>query len=303
MKDSNAGRPITGYGNTGSMNTWGGNTEHLGPCVWNSGSDNTGDRNTGNKNTGDLNTGNRNSGGGNSGNNNTGHRNTGDWNTGKRNTGNLNAGYGNAGHRNTGDWNAGYGNVGDGNTGNWNTGNWNTGGGNSGHWNAGDGNTGDWNTGDNNTGFFCTETPAVMFFDRPTSLTREQAREVIPRIDLPTGTEWVASEDMSDDEKQDNPNHEVVGGFRREHELPYTESFPLAWAKMTPEEKQKWLDLPNFDAEKFLEITGVDVRKTTRTIVIDGKTVEISEESYNNLKSALFQNQYGGSEVNENLDN
>jgi hypothetical protein len=176
---------------------------------------------------------------------------TGDRNTGNRNTGN----------RNTGNWNTGDLNTGDLNTGDCNTGNCNT----------GNCNTGDCNTGDRNTGFFCTETPSPTFFDTPwTGGTHEQARELVPYVELSVGAAWTPTEKMTDAEKKANPNHTTIGGFLQAQTLTIQQAFPLAWAKMDEATKQRFLDLPNFDAEKFLACTGVDVRKPTVEIVVDG---------------------------------
>jgi hypothetical protein len=201
------------------------------------------------------------------GDNNTGNRNTGNWNTGDWNTGNLNTGYRNTGYWNTGDWNTGYGNTGDRNTGHWNTGHRNTG-----HCNTGDWNTGDWNTGHCNTGFFCTETPKPAFFDLPFDGTFDDARNLIPYVELPVGVIWTPTEQMTNEEKKANPNHITIGGYLRASELTIQQAFPMAWAKMNNDEKQRWLSLPNFNAEKFLACTGVDVRKPEPpdSITVDG---------------------------------
>ena len=172
----------------------------------------------------------------------------------KNNTGNLNTG-----DRNTGDLNTGHWNTGNLNTGDWNTGNWNT---------------GNLNTGNLNTGFFCTETPSPTFFDRPTNLSWEEACNLIPYLELSVGVEFVESKDMTDAERIANPNHVTVGGFLRPHNLTIQRAFSLAWAKADKATRQRFLDLPNFDAEKFLACTGVDVRKPepAAEIVVDGVT-------------------------------
>jgi hypothetical protein len=239
MTQNNTGNHNTGHHNTGYYNT--GN--------FNPGNHNTGNHNTGHHNTGDYNTGNFNPGNHNTGNRNPGHHNTGHYNTGNRNTGDYNTGNRNTGHLNTGDHN-----TGDRNTGHHNTGHRNTG-----HINTGDYNTGDYNTGNYNTGFFCTETPKATFFDQPTNLTFEEALGLIPFVDFKIGAKFVPSDEMTEDEKGKNPNHVHIGGFLRKHEIPIQEAFPLAWAKMDDETKQKFLNLPNFDAQKFKECTGVDV--------------------------------------------
>jgi len=154
--------------------------------------------------------------------------------------------------------------------------------------NTGDRNTGHWNTGNCNTGFFCVNTPPLTFFDQPTSLTWDEAYDLIPYVELPVGAEWITEADMTEEQKAQFPSYSTTGGCLVARTKPIREVFPAAWAKMNESEKQRWLDLPNFDAEKFLQITGVDVREpTTHTIVIDGRNVEISEESYRNLKAAL----------------
>jgi hypothetical protein len=190
--------------------------------------------------------------------NNTGDCNTGNWNTGDGNTGDCNTGHWNTGDLNTGDWNTGDCNTGDLNTGDLNTGNRNT---------------GHLNTGNRNTGFFCTETPSPTFFDKPwTGGTHEQARELVPYVELSVGAKWTPTEQMTDAEKKANPNHSTIGGFRQAQTLTIQQAFPLAWAKMDAATKQKFLDLPNFDAGKFFACTGVDVRKPAAPveIVVDG---------------------------------
>jgi hypothetical protein len=171
-------------------------------------------------------------------------------NTGYRNTGNYNTGNYNTGYHNTGNYN-----TGDRNTGDYNTGNYNTG-----YRNTGYRNTGNYNTGDYNTGFFCIQTPSPVFFDKVTNLTWDEARALIPYVELPVGCEWVYPDKMTDAEKMNNPKHVTTGGFLRVLHTSVRTAFPLAWAKLTAETKRKFLALPNFDADKFLACTGVDVR-------------------------------------------
>ena len=148
---------------------------------------------------------------------------------------------------------------------------------NTGYHNTGHHNTGNWNTGHRNTGYFCEQDGPVMFFDLPCDMTREDADEAVPYIDLPCGAEWIAFGDMADQAKVDNPNAEHAGGYLKKYEMPYTESFPLAWAKLDEDERARWTSLPNFDADKFERITGVRVgvepsQSGPREIVIDGIT-------------------------------
>jgi hypothetical protein len=264
-KETNIGNLNTGNLNTGNLNTGNYNT---GNC--NTGHRNTGHRNTGDLNTGDLNTGDRNTGQKNTGDQNIGQLNTGNWNTGYRDTGNWNTGNWNTGDRNTGhsnfgDLNTGNCNTGHRNTRDLNTGNRNTGDRNTGDLNTGHLNTGNWNTGNCNTGYFCEKDGPVIFFDQPCDMARDEAIKTVanlPGLDiLQIGAEWVQEESMSESEKSQYPCHVSRGGFLRKHTLPLIQSMPLMWEKLTPQQRQKWLDLPNFDAGKFMRMYGIDTRK------------------------------------------
>ncbi len=204
--------------------------------VWkisNTGHDNTGYINTGNWNTGDWNTGNRN----------TGNWNTGNWNTGDWNTGNWNTGNWNTGNRNTGNWNTGNRNTGDCNTGDWNTGNWNT---------------GDWNTGNWNSGFFNTHKNNCFIFDKLSDMTvREFRNSQYYRAIYSSPfvlTEWI---EYTDDEKCADKAKELIGGHLKRYD--YKEACAKWWAEMSAENREIIQQIPNFDADKFFEITGIRV--------------------------------------------
>ena len=179
---------------------------------------------------------------------NTGNRNTGDWNTGNRNTGYWNTGNRNTGYWNTGDWNTGYWNTGNRNTGYWNTGNRNT----------GDWNTGDWNTGNRNTGYFNTKTPKTIkaFGKKCLLVDWENAKK--PNCLYFSLTKWIYESEMSDVEKQENPSFSCTGGYLKKFD--YKEAFTKSVKETSKEERDLIRALPNFDADTFLEISGVDLR-------------------------------------------
>lgn len=194
--------------------------------------------NTGYGNTGNLNTGGWNTGSGNTGHRNTGHRNTGGWNTGNLNTG----------HQNTGDRNTGSENTGHQNTGGWNTGDLNT----------GDRNTGDWNTGDLNTGYFNQNTPhTIQVFDAPCS-REEWVKAVKPSFLYFALNVWIPEFDMTEKEKENHPTYKTTGGYLKQRD--YKEAFKESYENASAEDKALLLKLPNFDAQKFFEISGIDVR-------------------------------------------
>ena len=232
----------------------------------NTGKDCTGFCNSGHYNSGHYNSGNRNSGDWNSGDWNSGHCNSGHYNSGHYNSGDWNSGHCNSGHYNSGDWNSGHYNSGHYNSGHYNSGNRNSGHYNSGHYNSGNRNSGDWNSGDwnkssNTVGCFNTQNQKLMFFDKPTDMTLEQwwssdACRLMDRIDF-TPVVWVWSDDMTDKEKSNYPEHETTGGYLKIRDnSDYCKEW---WKGLTKKEKNIIKSIPNFDAEKFYEITGVIV--------------------------------------------
>lgn len=184
----------------------------------------------------------------NTGNNCTGNRNTGNYNTGNWNTGSWNAGNRNIGNWNTGDWN----------TGDWNIGNWNTGSGNIGNCNIGD-----WNRTSFSNGCFNTVEPKIYMFNKPSDWTyrdwaSSRACKLIWEIDnYPLEYVWYG--DMTAEEKVAHPEAETTGGYLKERTT--VGDARKWWADMDTTDRNEILNLPNFDAEVFREITGVDVTK------------------------------------------
>ncbi|MCC0705153.1 hypothetical protein IC213_19020 [Clostridioides sp. ES-S-0049-02] len=213
----------------------------------NIGSYNKGDCNTGHSNTGDRNTGH-----GNIGSYDTGDRNTGDWNTGDRNTGDWNTGDDNRGNRNSG-----HDNIGDNNTGYCNVGDSNTG-----NYNIGKCNTGEWNIGDYNAGIFCTDVPKIRIFNKETNLTYEdwmnsEARNILKRNNYLE--KWIRIDDMTEEEKENNPEYLIDHGYLKVFST-FKEMYKDMWDSLTEEEKKIIMDIPNFDADIFKEITGIEVK-------------------------------------------
>ena len=129
------------------------------------------------------------------------------------------------------------------NTGNYNTGNWNTGG---------------WNTGNWNTGFFNTKTPKkIKVFGKKCLRTDWDNAEKPACLHFQL-TEWIDEAEMSDAEKQENPNYSCTGGYLKKFD--YKEAFTKSVTKASKEERDMIRALPNFDADIFLEISGVDLR-------------------------------------------
>jgi hypothetical protein len=72
-------------------------------------------------------------------------------------------------------------------------------------------------------------------------------------------TLWIPVSQMNDDEKKANPKHETTEGYLKT--ISTKEAWANMWHNLTEESRKVFTDLPNFDAEVFEEITGIDVTK------------------------------------------
>ena len=205
----------------------------------------------------------------NTGYDNTGYDNTGNFNTGGYNTGNFNTGDFNTGHRNTSNFN----------TSSCNTGNFNTGHRNTGYYNTGNYNTGNYNTGSGHVGCFNTRTAEKAYYFNKLIDKAEWDEAVKPSwIYGVSPTTWVSESEMTDDEKLANQSYKTTGGYLRENDMK--EEWARAFAAATPEDIELTKSLPAFDAEVFLEITGVDLRDKAVDAPCEGREVEIDGVTY-----------------------
>jgi len=238
------------------VNSGRGNSGHS-----NSGNSNSGNSNSGNKNSGNKNSGNNNSGHSNGGNLNIGNWNQGGTNSGSWNSGNSNSGSRNSGNKNSGHWNRGNSNGGDFNCGDLNGGNANSGYWNSGNWNSGDFCTGDFNISNHETGCFCTKEHTIRIFDKETDMTftewrNSEASRLLKRI-RPKPLEWIVSEDMTAEEKDSYPKHKTTGGYLKTCDA--NKAYIIWWDSLNDDEKNIIKNIPNFNTEKFFQITGINV--------------------------------------------
>ena len=70
-------------------------------------------------------------------------------------------------------------------------------------------------------------------------------------------TIFVQSEIMTQEEKDNHPKHETIGGYLKT--ISIHESWANMWGNLSEEKKQLFLNLPNFDSDKFKEITGLSL--------------------------------------------
>ena len=184
-------------------------------------------------------------------------------NTGNRNTGNRNTGNFNTGNRNAGDFNTGYYNTGNHNTGDYNTGDFNTGNHNTGDYNTGDFNTGDFNTGYGNSGCFNTLNSNMTFFNQLSNWTysdwnRSKARAILDTMPMNT-LKWICLDSMTYVEKEFNPEYETTSGYLKMFKATKVDK-QTWWDNLSDKYKEEVLSLPNFNADIFEEITGINVR-------------------------------------------
>jgi len=199
---------------------------------------NSGYRNSGNCNSGNQNSGNYNSGNCNSGNQNSGNQNSGNCNSGYCNSGNCNSGYRNSGYRNSG--------------------NYNSGNQNSGNCNSGNQNSGNCNSGNYNSGYFNSITPdEILVFNKPCKKSDWEDIDKPLFISCINITQWISWLDMSDEEKKENNNAFVTGGYLKS--ISYKEAWKLAFDSENKEDIKLLKALPNFDAKVFEKITGIRI--------------------------------------------
>ena len=166
------------------------------------------------------------------------------------------------------------------NTGDWNTGNWNTG-----NWNTGNRNTGDWNNCDKETGFFNTQqSEKIRVFNKECPADEWNNCEK-PNFIYFSLTEWVSSSDMTDKEKDENQTHMTTGGYLKVYD--YKEAFKKSWGEADEEDRKKIFNLPNFDAEVFKEISGIDLNKDSKRSKELKELKQTVKDAESSIKEAL----------------
>ncbi len=113
-------------------------------------------------------------------------------------------------------------------------------------------------------------------FNKETDIERKDI--LIPYLSFNIN-EWIPEEKMTTEQKKNDKDFHVKKGTLITRD--YKEAFQLAFKETTEEVRQQFLNLPNFDADIFFEITGVDVRiKKQEPITCSGKIVEIDGKKY-----------------------
>ena len=153
-----------------------------------------------------------------------------------------------------------------GNTGLFNSGYGNSGDGNSGDRNSGDRNSGNWNSGYGNkcngsNGVFCTEEDMnIRIFNKPSGMSLRDFYKSKIYDALCSApfilTDWI---EYTDKEKAEDEDKALIGGYLKTYTME--EAWANWWEEITDENKEIIKSIPNFDAEIFKEITGIEVKK------------------------------------------
>ena len=119
--------------------------------------------------------------------------------------------------------------------------------GNTGLFNSGDWNSGDWNSCNYSNGVFCNqEDKNIRIFNKPSGMSLEEFwdskyYEALKSEPLKL-TYW------------DNENKKLKC-------RSYKDACAIWWSKLTAENKEIIQQIPNFDPDVFLDITGIDVKE------------------------------------------
>ena len=136
--------------------------------------------------------------------------------------------------------------------------NGNTGVFNSGYCNSGSCNSGDFNSCDYSSGLFCTQDPKVKIFDTETDMTMKEVMQtdwyrMLFKYSINL-TKWI---EYTDEEKQFDKDKDLIGGYLKTY--TYKEACKNWWNEYTDKEKAVIMSMPNFDKDKFKQITGIEV--------------------------------------------
>jgi len=151
-------------------------------------------------------------------------------------------------------------NSGSGNSGNRNSGNQNSGNQNSGNRNSGNRNSGDWNSGDWNSGYLNSNNPSILrVFEKDCPRDRWD-NAIIPQFFYFDLIRWISWSELTPEEQAANPKAQTTDGMLKI--MNYQEAWQAAWKVAPKDDQLKVFDLPNFDAEIFAKISGIDVYVT-----------------------------------------
>ena len=112
--------------------------------------------------------------------------------------------------------------------------------------------------------FFNSNEPNVRMFNKDTKLKKDDIN--IPSWCCFDLIVWVSHDTATEEDKEVHKKEiEICGGFLKT--LEYKEAWKLAYDKTNDKEKIQLFNLPNFDADIFEEISGIDVRADYKKLI------------------------------------
>jgi len=130
---------------------------------------------------------------------------------------------------------------------------------NSGNWNSGNRNSGIANKCNYSNGVFCNKFDNnIRIFNKPSGMSLSEFYNSKYWDAMCSATfkltEWI---DYTQEEKEADPRKELIGGYLKTYTME--EAWANWWAKLDDENREIIKEIPNFDAEIFKDITGIEV--------------------------------------------
>jgi len=190
----------------------------------------------------------------------SGDRSTGHYSSGDHSSGDHSSGDHSSGDHSSGDFSSGYKSSGDFSSGLCSTGDFSTGDDSTGDYSTGNRSTGNWSISNFSTGHFSTVDYAGFgAFNKPCTVEKWADAPKPLFLFRISPTRWISENEMTDEEKQGTPSHETTGGYLKT--ISMQEAWARAWAERGESDLELLKALPNFDADIFEEISGIDINK------------------------------------------
>lgn len=100
----------------------------------------------------------------------------------------------------------------------------------------------------------------MVFNTKVTPEKFDEIKSKLPEIKI-SHTYWVEEKDMTTEEKENNSQYKQLGGFLKR--ISYEEAWKNWWDTASKKDRQAIFDIPQFNAEIFKGITGIDVEVTS----------------------------------------
>lgn len=181
----------------------------------------------------------------------------------------------------------------DGNTGLFNSGNMNSGDMNSGNRNSGDRNSGVANKCNFSSGVFCNkDDDNIRIFNTPSGMSLHEfyGSEYWTAMSSVAFnlTEWIA---YTTEEKAADPEKDKVGGYLKVYSM--NEAWANWWNALSKKNKDIIMSMPNFNAEVFKDITGIDTYPRKKRDIASNWIISVSSSSEHDIFAEKTEKVFG----------